>query len=146
MSRQKQASLTIVFLAVCALAVFAKSLKLSGKIVAYDVMRHSSKTASGQQNQEVVILETGGKQKYVKVVFSGSGTTLIDQKYFDGSLPLDVDVFRDHGCDESAPRMVPQVELQQIGGTYLLTDAFKAQPPGKIKTLHCYDAIERKKK
>jgi hypothetical protein len=146
MSRQKQTLLTFIALTVSALAVFARTSKFTGKMVAYDVMRHSSKTASGQQNQEVVILETGGKQKYVKVVFSGSGTTLIDQKYFDGSLPLDVEAFRDHGCDESAPRMVAQVELQQMGGTYLLTDAFKAQPPGKIKTLQCYDAIEKKKK
>jgi hypothetical protein len=132
--------------AVCTLLAFGKIPMLSGKMVAYDVMKHSSKSASGQQNQEVVVLEiAGAKQKYVKVVFSSSSQTQLDQKYFDGSLPLEVGVFRDHSCDESAPRLVAQLQLEQMGGTYLLTDAFKAQPPGKIKTLPCYDAVERKK-
>jgi hypothetical protein len=125
----------------------AKTAKISGKIVAYDVMKHSSKSASDVQNQEVVVLENSGqKQKYVKVMFSSFGTTQIDPKYFDGTQPLDANVLRDHTCDEKAPTFVTQVSLEQIGGTYLLTDAFKNQPPGRIKTLECYVAIYKKKK
>ena len=125
----------------------AKTAKISGKIVAYDVMKHSSKSASDVQNQEVVVLENSGqKQKYVKVMFSSFGTTQIDPKYFDGTQPLDANVLRDHTCDEKAPAFVTQVSLEQIGGTYLLTDAFKNQPPGRIKTLECYVAIYKKKK
>ena len=124
----------------------AKTAKISGKIVAYDVMKHSSKSASDMQNQEVVVLESGQKQKYVKVMFSSFGTTQIDPEYFDGTQPLDANVLRDHTCDEKAPTFVTQVSLEQIGGTYLLTDAFKNQPPGRIKTLECYVAIYKKKK
>ena len=125
----------------------AKTAKISGKIVAYDVMKHASKSASQVQNQEVVVLETGGqKRKYVRVMFSSPGTTQIDPKYFDGTLPLEADVFRDHSCDEKAPTFVTQVSLEQIAGTYLLTDAFKNQPPGRIKTLECYVAIYKTKK
>jgi 4-hydroxy-3-methylbut-2-enyl diphosphate reductase IspH len=125
----------------------AKTSKISGKIVAYDVMKHSSKSASDMQNQEVVVLESSGqKQKYVKVMFSSFGTTQIDPKYFDGTQPLEANVLRDHTCDEKAPTFVTQVSLEQIGGTYLLTDAFKSQPPGRIKTLECYVAIYKKNK
>jgi 4-hydroxy-3-methylbut-2-enyl diphosphate reductase IspH len=125
----------------------AKTAKISGKIVAYDVMKHSSKSASDMQNQEVVVLESSGqKQKYVKVMFSSFGTTQIDPKYFDGTQPLEANVLRDHTCDEKAPTFVTQVSLEQIGGTYLLTDAFKSQPPGRIKTLECYVAIYKKNK
>ena len=125
----------------------AKTAKISGKIVAYDVMKHSSKSASDMQNQEVVVLESSGqKQKYVKVMFSSFGTTQIDPKYFDGTQPLEANVLRDHTCDEKAPTFVTQVSLEQIGGTYLLTDAFKNQPPGRIKTLECYVAIYKKNK
>ena len=121
--------------------------KISGKIVAYDLMKHSSKSASDMQNEEVVVLESSGqKQKYVKVMFSSFGTTQIDPKYFDGTQPLEANVLRDHTCDEKAPTFVTQVSLEQIGGTYLLTDAFKSQPPGRIKTLECYVAIYKKKK
>jgi 4-hydroxy-3-methylbut-2-enyl diphosphate reductase IspH len=125
----------------------AKTAKISGKIVAYDVMKHSSKSGSDMQNQEVVVLESSGqKQKYVKVMFSSFGTTQIDPKYFDGTQPLEANVLRDHTCDEKAPTFVTQVSLEQIGGTYLLTDAFKSQPPGRIKTLECYVAIYKKNK
>ena len=125
----------------------AKTAKISGKIVAYDVMKHSSKSGSDMQNQEVVVLESSGqKQKYVKVMFSSFGTTQIDPKYFDGTQPLEANVLRDHTCDEKAPTFVTQVSLEQIGGTYLLTDAFKNQPPGRIKTLECYVAIYKKNK
>ena len=125
----------------------AKTAKISGKIVAYDVMKHSSKSASDMQNEEVVVLESSGqKQKYVKVMFSSFGTTQIDPKYFDGTQPLEANVLRDHTCDEKAPTFVTQVSLEQIGGTYLLTDAFKSQPPGRIKTLECYVAIYKKNK
>ena len=131
----------------CGLVALAKTSKLTGKIVAYDVMQHASKGASGLQNQETVVLETSDlKEKYVKVLFSSPGTTQIEQKYFDGTQPLTVDVFRDHSCDESVPTFVSQVSLQQIARTYLLTDAFKTQPPAGIKTLKCYVAIYRKKK
>ena len=125
----------------------AKTAKISGKIVAYDVMKHSSKSASDMQNQEVVVLESSGqKQKYVKVMFSSFGTTQIDPKYFDGTQPLEANVLRDHTCDEKAPTFVTQVSLEQIGGTYLLTDAFKNQPPARIKNLECYVAIYKTKK
>lgn len=147
MSRPKQALLTAV--AIGALGVFslAKNAKLSGKIVAYDFMKHSSKSASQEQNQEVVILETSGqKQKYVKVMFSSSGTTQIDPKYFDGTQPLEANVFRDKSCDEKTPTFVSQVSIEQIGGTYLLTDAFKNHSPGRIKNLECYVAIYKSKK
>ena len=128
------------------IASHAKNVKITGKIVAYDVMKHASKSSSILQNQEVVVLETSGKQKYAKVMFSSPGTTQIDSKYFDGTQPLEADVFRDHSCDEKAPTFVTQVSLEQIGGTYLLTDAFKNQPPARIKTLECYVAIYKTKK
>src|SRR5215471_20009708 len=125
----------------------AKNTKLTGKLVAYDFMKHSAKSASLVQNEEVVVLETPSeKQKYVKLMFSSAGTTQIDPKYFDGTQPLEADVFRDHTCDEKAPTFVTQVSLEQIGGTYLLTDAFKNQPPARIKTLECYVAIYKTKK
>lgn len=119
---------------------------MTGKMVAYDLMRHTSKTASGVQNEEVVVLEISGpKPKYVKVVFSSSGSTQIDEKYFDGTLPLEVAAFRDKSCDEKEPTFVPQVSIQHIAKTYLLTEAFKTKPPGKIKSLECYGAIYKKK-
>jgi hypothetical protein len=125
----------------------AKNTKISGKMVAYDVMKHASKSSSILQNQEVVVLETSGpKQKYAKVMFSSPGTTQIDPKYFDGTQPLEATVFRDHSCDEKNPTFVNQVSLEQIGGTYLLTDAFKNQPPARIKNLECYVAIYKTKK
>jgi len=131
----------------CAIVSSARNSKISGKIVAYDLMKHSSKSASDVQNQEVVVLETSGqKPKYAKVMVSSFGTTQIDPKYFDGTQPLEVDVFRDHSCDEKAPTFVTQVSLEQIGGTYLLTDAFKNHPPARIKSLECYVAIYKKKK
>lgn len=129
-----------------ALVSQAKTAHLAGKMVAYDLMRHASKSATFQQNQEVVILEaTGQKDPYVKVVFSSVGTTQIDPKYFDGSLPLEAEVMRDHSCDESAPRFVPQATLENIAGRYLLTEAYKSHAPGKIKRLKCYAAIYKKK-
>lgn len=132
----------IVVMVAFSLLSFAKTSKLTGKIVAYDPMRHASKASSGVHNQEVVVLEIGShKQKYAKVLFSSPGTTQIEQKYFEGTLPLTVDVFRDHSCDEDAPNFVPQVSVEQIAQAYLLTEAFKTQPPAKIKTLECYVAI-----
>jgi hypothetical protein len=145
--RAKQALLTLAAIVLCGLVCFGKTTKLSGKIVAYDLMRHSSKAASGVQNEEVVVLETpGSKHKYAKVVFSSFGTTQIDQKYFDGTSPVTVEAFRDHSCDESWPTLVSQATVQQMGGTYLLTQAFKASPPSRIKSLECYVAIYRTKK
>ena len=115
-------------------------------MVAYDLMKHNMKPASAVQNEEVIVLETPSeKRKYVKVMFSSFGTTQIEQKYFDGSQPLEVEVFRDHSCDEKTPTFVSQVSLEQIAGTYHLTDAFKTQPPARIKMLECYVAIYRKK-
>jgi len=128
------------------LVSFAKPQKLNGKIVAYDLMKHASKAASFEQNQEVIVMETPSqKQKYVKVTFSSFGTIQIEPKYFDGTQPLSVDVFRDKSCDEPSPRFVSQVSLEQMSGTYLLTDAFKSAPPGRIKNLECYVAIQKKK-
>ena len=119
---------------------------MAGKIVAYDLMRHNSKAATFMQNQEIVVLETSGeKEKYIKVIFSSSDTSQIDPKYFDGTLPLEVEVLRDHSCDQRSPVFVTQTSLEQIAGTYLLTDAFKNHPPASIKTLKCYAAIYKKK-
>jgi hypothetical protein len=144
--RRTKALLTTAAIMALAIASSAKNAKISGKMVAYDLMKHSSKSASAMQNQEAVVLEIGGKNKYAKVMFSSFGTTQIDPKYFDGTQALDADVFRDHSCDEKAPTFVTNVSLEQIGGTYLLTDAFKNQPPARIKTLECYVAIYKKKK
>jgi hypothetical protein len=145
--RLRKALLAAVALIALGIVCEGRTSKFTGKIVAYDVMRHAAKDATFQQNQEVVVLETSGaKQKYVKVVFSSYGTTQIDQKYFDGTLPLEVDALRDHSCDERAPRFVTQASVEQIAGTYLLTDGFKDHPPARIKTLECYDAIYKKKK
>ena len=80
-----------------------------------------------------------------KVLLTGLATQ-IEQKYFDGTLPLTVDVLRDHTCDETAPRLVREVSIEQMGGTYLLTDAFKTRPPARIKTLKCYTALYKTKK
>ena len=117
-------------------------------MVAYDLMKHNAKNTAAMQNQEVAVLETSGAKgtKYVKVMFSSLGTTQIEQKYFDGTLPLEVDALRDKSCDESRPTFVPRVSLEQIAGTYLLTDAYKTSPPGSLKSLECYVAIQRKKK
>jgi hypothetical protein len=144
--QRTKALLTLVIILTVTVISSAKNTKISGKMIAYDLMKHSSKSSADTQNQEVVVLETGGKQKYAKVMFSSFGTTQIDPKYFDGTQPLEADVFRDHSCDEKVPTFVTEVSLEQIGGTYLLTDAFKNQPPARIKNLECYVAIYKKKK
>src|SRR5208283_206118 len=96
-------------------------------------------------NKEIIILETPSqKTKYVKVVFVGYGTTQLDRKYFDGTLPLTVKALRDRACDEKYPKTVSQYSLNQASGIYLLTDAFKSSPLPRIKNLACYDAIEKK--
>ena len=147
MPRHGKVLLTSLAIVATGLLSVAKSTKLTGKIVAYDIMQHTSKNASALQNQETVVLETTNpKEKYAKVVFSSFGTTQIEQKYFDGTLPLTVDVLRDRTCDESGPRLVREVSIEQMGGTYLLTDAFKTKAPGRIKTLKCYAAIYKTKK
>ena len=149
MPRATKPILTAVAVALFVIAATAKTSKLTGKILAYDLVRHTSKSANLQQNEEIVILDTNSpkpKDRYVKVTFSSSSTTQIDPKYFAGTQPLTTDVFRDHSCDEKMPRFVREVSLEQMGGTYLLTDAYKTSPPGKIKTLECYVAIQRKKK
>jgi hypothetical protein len=142
----KKALLTLVAIVALGLACLAKTSKFTGKIVAYDVMRHASKASSGIQNEEIVILETiGQKQKYAKVVFSSFGTQQIEPKYFEGSMPIIVDVLRDPTCDEKSPTFVSRVNPEQMGGNYLLTDAFKSSPPARIKNLECYAAIYKKK-
>jgi hypothetical protein len=142
---QRKTMLTGVSIAALGLVCFAKTPTLSGKMVAYDPLLHAAKSATYGSNREEVILETAGpKNKYVKVVFVGFGTTQVDPKYFDGTTALTVRALRDHSCDESLPKIVAQVGLDQRSGTYLLTDAFKASPPGKIKTLECYEATEKK--
>jgi len=143
--RSQKIILTVAVIVSLGLAAFAKNPKLAGKIVAYDLMRHDAKAASGVQNEEIVVLETTTqKHRYVKVVFSSSAPTQIDQKYFDGTLALTVDVLRDRSCDEKYPSFMSQVSLERIAGRYLLTDAFKSSPPGRIKMLECYDAIYKK--
>jgi hypothetical protein len=144
--RRRKLLLTIIAVLACGVFCLAKSSKLTGRIVAYDVMRHGAKDASFVQNEEVIVMEvTAPRQRYVKIVFSSFGTTQIDQKYFDGAQALDVDVFRDKACDETTPRFISEMSPQQVAGTYLLTDAFKKQSPN-IKKLECYDAIFKKKK
>jgi hypothetical protein len=128
------------------LMCFAKTPTVTGKMVAYDPILHGSKNASGIANKEVIILETSGqKTKYRKLVFISFGTTQVDAKYFDGTQPLSVQAIRDHSCDENYPNMVPQLTLNERGGTYLLTDAFQKTPPGRIKNLPCYDVTKKKK-
>ncbi|HEV2399185.1 MAG TPA: hypothetical protein VGS27_19725 [Candidatus Sulfotelmatobacter sp.] len=145
--RQKKALLAVVAVLALGLVSLAKTSKLTGKMVAYDLMRHTSKVATNLQNEELVVLETAGlKQKYVKVMYSSAGSTQLDPKYFDGTQLLEVDAFRDKSCDEKAPTFVPQVNIQQIAGTYLLTDAFRSHPPARIKNLECYVAIYKTKK
>jgi len=147
LSRHRKVLLTGLAIVTFAQVSVAKGTRLTGRIVGYDVMQHTSKNAAALQNQETVVLETTNpKEKYAKVVLSSFGTTQIEPKYFDGTLPLTMDVLRDHTCDETAPRLVRDVSVEQMGGTYLLTDAFKTQPPGRIKTLKCYVAIYKKKK
>jgi len=77
-------------------------------------------------------------------VFVSYGTTQLDLKYFDGTLPLTVKALRDRSCDETDPKMVTQVSLNQGSGTYLLTEAFRNPPAPKIKKLECYDVTEKK--
>ena len=147
MRHYQKALLTAVFIIAFALLSTARTAKLTGKIVGYDFMHHASKAASDTLNEEIIVLETPNpKQKYVKVMFSSLGTTQIDPKYFDGTQPLEVSVSRDKSCDEKMPTFVPQVSMEQIAGTYLLTDAYKIHPPPRIKTLECYAAIYKKKK
>ncbi len=143
----KQALITAIALFLPVLVCVAKTTKVTGKIVGYDFMHHASKAASDTQNQEVVVLETPNqKQKYIKVMFSSPGTTQIEPKYFDGNEPLETSVFRDKTCDEKTPTFVPQVSMEQIAGTYILTDAYKTHPPSRIKNLECYVAIYKTKK
>jgi hypothetical protein len=147
MTKQNKALLTGVALAALGFACFAKSKTptVTGRMVAYDPLLHAGKAATFVANKEAVILEaTRVKARYVKVVFVSYGTTQIEPKYFDGSLPLTVQVLRDRTCDESYPKTVPQVGLDQTSGTYLLTDAFKNSPLPKIKTIACYDVTEKK--
>jgi hypothetical protein len=145
MKKRTKAFLTGVVVAGLVLACFGKTSSLSGKMVAYDLLSHSAKDGSFVANKEVVILETPRqKNKYVKVVFVSYGTTQIDGKYFDGTLPLTVKALRDRACDEKYPKMVGQYSLNQTSGTLLLTDAFKSSPLPRIKNLECYDALEKK--
>ena len=149
MARNNKLILTALTIAFLTLIASAKNPKFTGKIVAYDLLKHTSKSANLQQNEEVVVLETNStkkKGKYVKVVFSSSGTSQIEPKYFDGNQPLTADALREHSCDENSPRFVREISLQQMGVTYLLTDAYKTSPPARIKTLECYVAIYKKKK
>lgn len=147
MRQRQKVLLTAVLILVFGLVSLARTAKLTGKMVGYDFMHHASKAASDTLNEEVIVLETPNeKQKYVKVMFSSLGTTQIEPKYFDGTQPLEVNVLRDKTCDEKAPTFVSQVSTEQIAGTYLLTDAYKAQPPARIKNLDCYAAIYKKKK
>jgi hypothetical protein len=143
----QKASFAAAIVLTLSLVSFAKTQKLNGKIVAYDPIKNAAKAASFVQNEEVIVMEAPSqKQKYVKVMFSSFGTTQIKPQYFDGTQPLAVEVLRDKSCDEPTPRFVSQVTLEEVSGTYLLTDAFKSTPPGRIKNLECYVAIYKKQK
>ncbi len=143
--KQKTAWLTGAFVVALAVACFGKVPTVTGKMVAYDPLLHAAKDATFVANKEIVILEVAGpKPRYVKVVFVGFGTTQIDPKYFDGTLPLSVQAIKDHACEDASPRFVQQLGPDQATGTYLLTDAFKSSPPAKIKKIECYDATGKK--
>jgi hypothetical protein len=143
--KPKTALLSGVVIAALGLVCSAKTPTLTGKIVAYDPLLHAAKAGSFVANKEVVILEVpASKAKYVKVMFVSFGTTQIEQKYFDGTLPLAVHAIRDHSCDERSPTTVTQLSSDQRSGIYLLTDAFKNSPPSNLKKLECYDATEKK--
>ena len=145
MTKNKSAVVTGVVVTTLALACFAKTPTLTGKMVAYDPILHAAKDASFVANKEVVIVEVPGpKIKYVKVVFVSFGTTQVDPKYFDGATPLSAQALRDRACDESSPRIATEISLKQPAGTYLLTDAFKNSPPANLKKLECYDATGKK--
>lgn len=145
MTKRKTTWLTGASILALAIACFAKAPTLTGKMVAYDPLLHAAKDATFAANKEIVILEVAGqKTRYVKVVFVGFGTTQIDPKYFDGTLPLSVQAIRDHACEDASPKLVLQLGPDQASGTYLLTDAFKNSPPPKIKKLECYDATGKK--
>ncbi len=144
MTKQK-AWLTGACVVALAVACFAKVPTVTGKMVAYDPLLHAAKDATFAANKEIVILEVAGsKTRYVKVVFVGFGTTQIEPKYFDGTLPLSAQAIRDHACEETSAKFVPQLGPDQASGTYLLTEAFKNSPPPKIKKLECYDATGKK--
>jgi hypothetical protein len=145
MTERNKTFLTGAAIAVLGLACLAKTPSLSGRMVAFDPLLHASKVGSFVANKEAVILEVpGSKTKYLKVMFVSFGTTQIDGKYFDGTLPLAVKALRNRTCDERDPKFVTQVSPSQSSGTYLLTDAFKNSPPQTIKNLECYDATEKK--
>src|SRR5450432_2442693 len=145
MTKRKATWLTGASILALAIACFAKAPTLTGKMVAYDPLLHAAKDATFAANKEIVILGVAGqKTRYVKVVFVGFGTTQIDPKYFDGTLPLSVQAIRDHACEDASPKLVLQLGPDQASGTYLLTDAFKNSPPPKIKKLECYDATGKK--
>jgi hypothetical protein len=144
MMKQKTTWLSGASIVALAIACFAKVPTLTGKMVAYDPLLHAAKDATFVANKEIVILEVAGQIRYVKVVFVGFGTTQIDPKYFDGTLPLSVQAIRDRACEDTSPKLVPQLGPDQATGTYVLTDAFKNSPPPKIKKLECYDATGKK--
>ena len=145
MMRSKYFLLNSVVILTLGFPGFTKTPILTGKMVAYNPLRHAGKVASYEANREEVILETPARKKgFVKVVFISYGTTQIDPKYFDGTIPLEVHVLRDHECDEKLPTIAAEMSLNQRAGTYLLTEAFKNNPPPKMKTLECYDATGKK--
>ena len=145
MTTTKKVVLVAATLAALPLTGLAKTPKFTGKMVAYDPFLHASKPSTMQSNKEVIILETPShKKKYVKLVFVSFGTKQVDDKYFDGSTPMTVQVLRNEECDQNFPRFITQVSLDQTSGSYLLTDAFKASPPPHLKKLECYDATGKR--
>lgn len=145
MTRLNTVLLRGVAVAALGLPCVAKTPTLTGKMVAYDPLLHANKSSSVVANKESVVLEVPGqKARYIKVVFVTFGTTQLEQKYFDGTMPLTVKAIRDHTCDDRSPKIAAQVSLTQASGTYLLTDAFKNSPPPKLKILECYDATQKK--
>ena len=145
MTRLKKTLQVTAAIVALQLTCSARTPKFVGKMVAYDALLHASKPSTMQSNKEVIILETPNhKKKYVKLVFISFGTTQVDDKYFDGSTPMTVQVVRDEECDQRYPRFVTQVSLDQTSGSYLLTEAFKASPPPHLKKIECYDATGKK--
>ena len=141
----KRNLLGIVAFGTVALVCLAKTPTLTGRMIAYDPLLHAAKIASNMPSREEIILETPGhKTKYVKLILVSVGANQLGAKYFDGATPITVQALRDRDCDEGTPRFVKQVGLDQRAGTYVLTDAFKNSPPGRIKTLECYEATRKK--
>ncbi len=129
MMRSKHLLLNSVVILALGFPGFTKTPIVTGKMVAYNPLRHAGKVASYEANKEEVILETPARKKgFVKVVFISYGTTQIDPKYFDGTIPLEVHVLRDHECDEKLPTHRRRDESRSKGRNLSADRRLQEQP------------------